>query len=305
MNMTNQNLTPVDDSMNAEPLIELYEISSDDLDHIRALGEQLIPQMAGHVVSFYEWLETQPEFDQYFSDRDKLPRVQKMQEDYWTDFFQGHVDDHYVAKRRKIGMTHARIGLSLSVYFVSMDKFLTIFINALDSKQSSDSKQGASLHSMMKLMHLDISIVVDTFNRLTNKMLADQSRALMEMSTPVTAIWDDVLMLPIVGIIDSKRAQDIMNEMLTRIAETHSRVIILDISGVGVVDTAVANHLIKITKATKLMGCECLISGISPAIAQTIVELGIDVGSVKTTTTLKDALVIAFHLTNVEIKEIG
>jgi rsbT co-antagonist protein RsbR len=106
-------------------------------------------------------------------------------------------------------------------------------------------------------------------------------------------------MLPVVGIIDSRRAQDVMTAMLSRIAETRSTVIILDISGVAVVDTAVANHLIKITKATSLMGCECIISGVSPAIAQTIVELGIDVGNVKTTATLQDALTQAFRQTGI------
>ncbi len=91
--------------------------------------------------------------------------------------------------------------------------------------------------------------------------------------------------------------------MLTKIADTQSKVIILDISGVAVVDTAVANHLIKITKATKLMGCECLLSGISPAIAQTMVELGIQVGDIRTTAALRDALSIAFQITGVEIKD--
>jgi rsbT co-antagonist protein RsbR len=85
-----------------------------------------------------------------------------------------------------------------------------------------------------------------------------------------------------------------MDTTLKKIADTHARIFILDISGVGVVDTAVANHLIKITKATRLMGCESTISGVSPAIAQTIVELGIDIGSVKTTVTMKDALRDAF-----------
>jgi len=110
-------------------------------------------------------------------------------------------------------------------------------------------------------------------------------------------------MLPVVGIIDSRRAQDIMAAMLAKIAETRSRVIILDISGVAVVDTAVANHLIKITKATRLMGCECTISGVSPAIAQTIVELGIDVGDVKTTATLQDSLVDAFKRTGTVLQD--
>jgi rsbT co-antagonist protein RsbR len=116
----------------------------------------------------------------------------------------------------------------------------------------------------------------------------------MEMSTPVTQIWDGVLFLPIVGIIDSKRAQDIMGSTLSKIAQSQARAFIMDISGVAVVDTAVANYLIKVTKATRLMGCETTISGVSPAIARTIVDLGIDVGTVKTTATMQDALADTF-----------
>lgn len=121
-----------------------------------------------------------------------------------------------------------------------------------------------------------------------------QQKAMMQMSTPVTAIWNDILLLPIVGFIDSQRAQDVMSAILSNIDETRARVFIMDISGVAVVDTAVANHLIKITKATRLMGCECMISGLSPAIAQTIVDLGIETGDIRTTATLRDALHAAF-----------
>jgi len=117
-----------------------------------------------------------------------------------------------------------------------------------------------------------------------------RSLALLEMATPVTKIWDGVLFAPIVGIIDSKRAVDIMNKSLSSIAETQARTLVLDISGVAMVDTAVANHLIKITKAAVLMGCKAIISGISPAIAQTITELGIDLSSIHTTSTIESAL---------------
>ena len=92
---------------------------------------------------------------------------------------------------------------------------------------------------------------------------------------------------------------------LEKIAESQARIFILDISGVGVVDTAVANHLIKISRATRLMGCECVISGVSPSIAQTIVDLGIDVGDVKTTSTMKDALATAFKQLGMEIQALG
>ncbi len=117
-----------------------------------------------------------------------------------------------------------------------------------------------------------------------------RSFALLEMSTPVTKIWDGVLFAPIVGIVDSSRSVDIMNKALSSIAETRADTLLLDIGGVAVVDTAVANHLIKIAKAAVLMGCRTIISGISPAIAQTITELGIELGSIQTTSTIESAL---------------
>jgi methyl-accepting chemotaxis protein len=117
-----------------------------------------------------------------------------------------------------------------------------------------------------------------------------RSLALLEMSTPVTKIWDGVLFAPIVGIVDSKRSVDIMNKALSSIADTRASTLLLDIGGVAVVDTAVANHLIKIAKAAVLMGCKTIISGISPSIAQTIAELGIDLGAIQTTSTIESAL---------------
>jgi PAS domain S-box-containing protein len=135
------------------------------------------------------------------------------------------------------------------------------------------------------------------------EVIAAQAAALSQLSTPVTELWHGILLLPVVGIVDSRRAQDIMNAILEKISEAQATRFIVDISGVPIVDTAVANHLIKITKATSLMGCECTISGVSAAIAQTIVELGIDVGKVRTTATLRDALEGSFRDVGIEIAE--
>ncbi len=122
--------------------------------------------------------------------------------------------------------------------------------------------------------------------------------------TPVTILWDNILMLPIVGVVDSRRAQGIMEAILQKIAEVEAKVIILDILGVLTVDSAIATHLIKITKATKLMGCECIITGISPEIAQTFVQLGIELSEVATRATLKDGLSIAYDIIGVEVRQI-
>jgi rsbT co-antagonist protein RsbR len=285
-------------------LLSAYELSPADLQRVRAYGKQVQPRVPEAVKAFYTWLRRQPEFQEYFgNDNGKLVRVQKLQEEYWGDFFSGQADEAYLEKRRRVGEVHARIGLPLPVYFSAMNFSLTYFTEKLQDGALGDKDHSATVRAITKLIHLDTALVVETYARLTSKKIADQSQALMEMSTPVTAIWQGILMLPLVGLIDSRRAQDVMNAMLAKIAETRSRIFILDISGVAVVDTAVANHLIKITKATRLMGCDCTISGISPAIAQTVVELGIDVGEVHTTSTLRDALEDAFRKTGVDLRQ--
>ncbi len=152
----------------------------------------------------------------------------------------------------------------------------------------------------------DLIGCVVTFMDITDRLqLQELNKSLMEMSTPVTQIWDKLLFVPLVGIIDTKRAREIMSAVLAEISRSRARVFILDISGVGVIDTAVANHLIKITRATRLMGCESIVSGVSPAIAQTIVELGIDVEAVKTTATMQDALDSALAELGTKISAIG
>lgn len=276
-------------------LLELYSISDDDTEKIHSYGDIVMPKLDEFVSLFYDWLRKQPEFEEFFPDEETLVYVQKMSRGYWEEFFRSELDDDYLEKRHKIGETHARIGLPLTIYFAAMHRSLKLFTEDLYDDSLSLEDYLAAMRAVSKLIHLDTSLVVDTYSRITNEAMAAQSRSLMEMSTPVTQIWEGVLFLPIVGIVDSKRAQEIMNAALTKISQTQSRAFIMDISGVAVVDTAVANYLMKVTKATRLMGCECTISGLSPAIAQTIVELGIDVGKVMTTATMQDALVDAFQ----------
>ena len=283
-------------------LLELYSISDDDTEKIHSYGDIVVPKLDEFVSLFYDWLRKQPEFEEFFPDEETLTYVQKMSRGYWEEFFRPELDDDYLEKRHKIGETHARIGLPLTIYFAAMHRSLKLFTEDLYDDSLSLEDYLAAMRAVSKLIHLDTSLVVETYSRITNEAMAAQSRSLMEMSTPVTQIWEGVLFLPIVGIVDSKRAQEIMNATLTKISQTQSRAFIMDISGVAVVDTAVANYLIKVTKATRLMGCECTISGLSPAIAQTIVELGIDVGKVMTTATMQDALVDAFRAAGPEFR---
>jgi rsbT co-antagonist protein RsbR len=291
--------------MSASVLLELYHLSSADLERIRSFAADVLPQLDQLITEWYEWLESLPEFEQFFPEQETLNRVRGMQHDYWITFWEANVDEAYVEARSRVGKIHGHIGLPLHTYQAGMNMFMHLFGRLIQDSKLSNQNRLATSQSLTKLLFLDTAIVIDAYNRLIEQDLTAQSNSLMEMSTPVTQIWSGILLLPIVGIIDSKRARDVMNATLAKISETQARIFILDISGVGVVDTAVANHLVKITKATRLMGCESTISGVSPAIAQTMVDLGIDVGQVKTTATMKDALADAFHRVGMTITKTG
>jgi rsbT co-antagonist protein RsbR len=275
-------------------LKDVYDLNDEGLKKISDLKPLMDTHMESFISRFYEWLGQRPEFEQFFADAEHLKRVQGLQSDYWINFFAARVDEAYVERLRVLGRIHAHIGLSLEAYMSGVNLFMTMFTETIcdPANKVSDPVEAVSL--VTKLLHLDTVVVVSTFTDRTQHIINEQSQSLMQLSTPVSMLWDDILMLPIVGIVDSKRAQDIMDAMLLKIAETTARVMILDISGVSIIDTAVANHFIKMTKATTLMGCRSVISGISPMIAQTIVSLGIDLAEINTRSTLKDALAFAF-----------
>jgi len=127
------------------------------------------------------------------------------------------------------------------------------------------------------------------------KVIVRQQQELMELSTPVVTLWDGVLALPVIGTLDSSRTQVVMENLLQRIVDTGALIAIIDITGVSTVDTLTAQHLLKTVAAARLMGADCIISGIRPQIAQTIVHLGVDLGTVVTKATLADALAIALR----------
>jgi rsbT co-antagonist protein RsbR len=133
----------------------------------------------------------------------------------------------------------------------------------------------------------------EAYQQTRNEIIGRQQAELLELSTPVVQLWDGILALPLVGTLDSSRTQVVMETLLQRIVDTGSEIAIIDITGVPTVDTLVAQHLMKTIAATRLMGADCIISGIRPQIAQTIVHLGVDLGEVITKATLADALAIA------------
>ena len=138
---------------------------------------------------------------------------------------------------------------------------------------------------------------IKVYQQTREEVIRRQQEDILELSTPVVKLWDRVLALPMIGTLDSARTQVVMESLLQRIVATGSEIAIIDITGVPTVDTMVAQHLLKTVTAIRLMGADCIISGIRPQIAQTIVHLGVELGSVTTKANLADALALALKRT--------
>lgn len=170
---------------------------------------------------------------------------------------------------------------------------------------TEEIKDAESLYKQSMLVNriLDNFSVVtfETFIKGREEVIFRQTDEITQISTPVIRVWDGILALPIIGTLDSSRTQVVMESLLQEIVETGSSIAILDISGVPAVDSLVAQHLIKTVAATRLMGAECIISGIRPEIAQTVVHLGIDLSNIITKATLASALKTAFTILQLEV----
>jgi rsbT co-antagonist protein RsbR len=145
----------------------------------------------------------------------------------------------------------------------------------------------------------------ETYSAEREQIIADQAEAMLELSTPVIRVWEGVIAVPLVGTLDSARTQLVMEKLLETLVATGADHAVLDITGVPTVDTEVAQHLLKTVGAARLLGAECIVSGIRPQVAQTIVSLGIEFGDIATKATLADALAYALSRTGQRVEKAG
>ncbi len=203
-----------------------------------------------------------------------------------------------------ISISRARQGFSPRETGVFIFSLKGALLQILQDELKSDPQTlyEASL-KVNKLLDSFGILTFETFIKGREEVILRQTDEIAEISTPVIRVWDGILALPIIGTLDRARTQIVMENLLQEIVNTGSSIAILDISGVPAVDSLVAQHLIKTVSATRLMGAECIISGIRPEIAQTVVHLGIDLSNIITKATLANALRYAFGMLQLEVKK--
>jgi len=196
-----------------------------------------------------------------------------------------------------VSISRARQGFSpseIATFVLSMKQPLFIAIRREMAK--NPDKQFETIWAATELLDNLALLTTEASIAAREELISRQQEELLELSTPVVKLWEGVLALPIIGTLDSARTQVVMENLLQTVVATNSRFAIIDITGVPTVDTLVAQHLLKTITAARLMGAECIISGVRPQIAQTIVHLGINLEDVMTRASLADAFALALHM---------
>ena len=197
---------------------------------------------------------------------------------------------------QEISMSRARQGFSpadVATFILSLKR--PVFAAIRRELSSSQDKLFETIWAATEMLDRLAILTTEFFMAAREELISRQQQELLELSTPVVKLWDGILALPVIGTLDSARTQVVMESLLQTVVATNSKFAIIDITGVPTVDTLVAQHLLKTITAARLMGAECIISGVRPQIAQTIVHLGINLEDVVTKAKLSDAFALALQ----------
>jgi rsbT co-antagonist protein RsbR len=207
---------------------------------------------------------------------------------------------------REVSASRARQGFSpvdVATFVLSLKQAIFSVIRTAQSKNQDQLFE--TVWAATELVDRLALITTESFMSAREELITRQQQELLELSTPVVKLWDGILALPIIGTLDSSRTQVVMENLLEMVVSTNSKFAIIDITGVPTVDTLVAQHLLKTITAARLMGAECIISGVRPQIAQTIVHLGINLEDVLTKAKLSDAFALALQRSGRTVVRVG
>lgn len=270
---------------------DFLEFHDDDIANLAGVND-LAQRYASSVIDdFYDHLLSFEETRAFFQDPEVLQRVKKAQQDYFLRLTQGHYDLAYAQNRLRIGAIHERINLPVKAYLGMYNYYLRAVAHHLIEAYSGEPQRAWSTFlSLTKLTFLDMGLAIDTYISAREQTIREQRQAIQELPTPVLPFRESMLLVPIIGLIDTFRARLLTEQLLGAVRDHRAKVVVIDITGVQAVDSKVANHMVQTVEAARLMGATVILAGVSPEIAQTMVTLGIDLGRITTVGDLQSGI---------------
>lgn len=285
---------------------QFLQFSDEDAARLQSINE-----VAGHyatdvIENFYTHLMSFSETRAYFHDPNVLARVKAAQKEYFLRLTQGNYGTDYVENRLRVGAAHERISLPTKSYLGMYAYYLrSVALRLYDTYPDDPRAALDAFLSLVKLTFFDIGLAIDTYFDSRERTINEQQEAIKELSTPVLQMREGILLLPVIGMIDSYRASQLTEQLLQSIRSTRSKVVVVDITGVPYVDSRVASHIVQTVEAARLMGSKVIVSGVSPEIALTMVTLGIDLGRIETVGDMRSGIERAEELSGYKVTRVN
>jgi rsbT co-antagonist protein RsbR len=277
--------------------LEWLEFGEEDVARLEELNELAGGYVDEVIEELYEHFLAHPEMGRFFKDPEVLQYAKSMQRDYFLRLTQGNYDDSYVRDRLKFGAVHEQIGLDAKWYLAAYNRYLRAVGKRIFRAYGNDHLRALECYfSLKKLVFLDIGLALDTYLSQREHTIREQQQAIRELSTPVLQVREGLLILPIIGVLDTQRARQLTENLLQAIRVNRSKVVVVDVTGVRTVDAHVANHLVQTVEASRLMGAAAIVTGLSAGVAQTLVALGLDLTKLNTVGDLQGGIEQAEHM---------
>ena len=262
-----------------------------DIERVRALHDVVVQHADECTASFFDYLKSLDEARALVNDRATMQAARRLKTEHLKAMAKGDYGRGYVEDRLKLGMLYARAELDPHVFLGAYQHLMrTIGLRVMEESRGHPGEAFENFMSLEKVACFDLSLIVDVLILERERVIRQQQEAIRELSTPVMQVRDGLLILPIIGALDTRRARQLALDLLDTIRARRAKVVVMDITGVPMVDAAAANHLVQTVEGARLIGATTVITGLSTQVAAALVALGVDVGALNTAGDLQGGL---------------
>lgn len=280
----------------------VVSLEPDDLNRIMAVKDLVLGHVDEHAAAFFDFLSRLDEAKTLFAKHELLDQAKRLKHAHLIAMVQGDYGRAYVEQRLRLGVLYSQARLDVRVFLGGFHHLMASIGARIMKHFGHDAEVGFQhFMSLKKIAFFDIGIIVDVLTAERERTISLQQEAIRELSTPVLQLRDRLLILPIIGLIDTHRAKQLTESLLRAIRDNRAKVAVIDVTGVVTVDTKVANHLIQTVAASRLMGATVIITGLSADVAQTLVTLGVDLSTLNTVGDLQGGLEVAERLLGYQV----
>jgi rsbT co-antagonist protein RsbR len=262
-----------------------------DLTRLAAIKDFIVQDIDHHAATFFEHLAGLDEARVLFASRSILEKARQMKKEHLVAMVQGDYGSKYVEQRLDLAIIYAKVGLEPRVFLGAFHHLLKgLGIAVMKHFDRAPLEGFDHFMSLKKVAFFDIGLIMDALVFEREKVIRQQQEAIRELSTPVLQIRERLLLLPIIGVIDTHRARMITENLLNSLRANRAKVVVMDVTGVATIDSRVANHVLQTVTAARLMGAQVIVTGLSSDVAQSLVALGIELSRLNTVGDLQGGL---------------